>query len=138
MTENIVDSVISGVSDIINNIVRTGDDNSADISDDTAGLPKPGTLSHTLTLGLLKAQQAANKVVTVISNPSTALTNIREVATNYITGQPAAEDKIGEAAVETKTNYGVLDSIPEMIGNILGGPTADIETVDLPTHVTYS
>ena len=74
----------------------------------------------------------------MISNPSTALTNIREVATNYITGQPAAEDKIGEAAVETETNYGVLDSIPEMIGNILGGPTADIETADLPTHVTYS
>ena len=137
-SDNVLDSVISGVSDVINNIVGIGGDNSADVGDDTPGLPKPGTLSHTLTLGLLRAQQAANKVVTVISNPSTALTNIREVATNYITGQPAAEDKIGEAATDTETNHGILDSIPEMIGNILGGPTADIENANLPTHVTYS
>ena len=94
-SDNVLDSVISGVSDVINNIVGIGEDNSADVNDDTPGLPKPGTLSHTLTLGLLRAQQAANKVATVISNPSTALTNIREVANDYITGQPAAEDKIG-------------------------------------------
>ena len=106
-SDSVVDSVISGVSDAINNMF--GDDNSGDVTDDTPGLPKPGTLSHTLTLGLLRAQQAANKVVTVISNPSTALTNIREVATNYITGQPAAEDKIGEAATDTETNYGILN-----------------------------
>ena len=136
-----LDSVISGVSDVIINIVGIGGDNSADVGDDTPGLPKPGTLSHTLTLGLLRAQQAANKVVTVISNPSTALTNIREVATNYITGQPAAEDKIGEAAVETGTNYGILDTaanIPEIISDILGGPSEDIESASVPDHVSYS
>ena len=99
-------------------------------------LPKPGTLSHSLTMGLLKAQQTANKIANVMSDPSTALSNIGAVASNFISGQPPAEDKIGEA----EPSHGILDTaagIPQLIGNILGGPT-DSPTAHLPAHVTYS
>jgi hypothetical protein len=92
--ESVLDNVMTGVNSVFNTVLGGGEN-----------LPKPGTLSHSLTMGLLKAQQTANKIANVMSDPSYALSNIGAVASNLISGQPPAEDKIGEAHLPAHVTY---------------------------------
>ena len=48
-----------------------------------SGLPKPGTLQHTIMLSLFKANQGVNMFLNGLSG-------------NGINGQPAADNKIGQ------------------------------------------
>ena len=72
----------------------------APIEDDVSGLPVPGTLSHSLTLGLYQAQQNINRVVkglegSILTNP----------VHNLLVGHPVAEDKLGVAALPDHVTY---------------------------------
>ncbi len=58
-----------------------------------AGLPTPGTLEHTITLALYNANQNFNQFINSLSG-------------NGINGQPAADNKIGQAAVDTAVAEG--------------------------------
>ena len=61
--------------------------------EDTSGLPKPGTLEHTVTLGLFKIQQGINRFA---RNPQSLLTEVGQLGYSLISGQPVADQKIGE------------------------------------------
>ena len=61
--------------------------------EDTSGLPKPGTLEHAVTLGLFKIQQGINRFA---RNPQSLLTEAGQLGYSLISGQPVADQKIGE------------------------------------------
>ena len=61
----------------------------------TSGLPTPGTLEHTVTLGLFRLQQGLTQLgLKLQAGPESLL----QEGLGLITGQPAATDKIGQAA----------------------------------------
>ena len=95
-------NIASGISGIYNSFTGNGKEESESEENNSSGLPTPGTLTHTVTLGLFKMQQAINQAVNGDGN---ILTNFGEVASNLITGQPSAQDKIGEAAVASHQTF---------------------------------
>ena len=59
------------------------------------GLPQPGTLEHTVTLGLFRLQQGLNQAALKLqAGPESLL----QEGYTLLTGQQAATDKTGQAA----------------------------------------
>jgi len=56
-------NIASGISGIYNSFTGNGKDESNSEENNSSGLPKPGTLTHSVTLGLFKMQQAINHAV---------------------------------------------------------------------------
>ena len=92
-----------------------------DQDDHVPGLPKPGTLEHTITLALFKAQQSLNALL----NPS---------------NQPAIDNKLGVAAGATEDSGGILAgaaAIPAQIIRFISPPSNSATGTTKP-GVTYS
>ena len=77
-----------------------------------AGLPKPGTLEHTVKLGFFKLQQGINQFASKLSQPESLLTDVGQYGYSLLTGQPVADDKIGTAAATADSvTYSSLTSV---------------------------
>ena len=95
-----------------------------------AGLPRPGTLQHTVTLGVFRLQQVSfkflfltllliitpclcvqglNQLAAKLSQPESLLAD----AASLVTGQPAAQDKLGVAAASNPVSV-VMDKTAKM------------------------
>ena len=86
--------------DTVNRLGEVADDT----EDDGSGLPKPGTLQHTFTLGVFRLQQALNQLV---SSPDSFLAD----GISLFSGQPAADNKIGQAAGTSPLSYSSITSL---------------------------
>ena len=86
--------------DTVNRLGEVADDT----EDDGSGLPKPGTLQHTFTLGVFRLQQALNQLV---SSPDSFLAD----GISLFSGQPAADNKIGQAAGTSPVSYSSITSL---------------------------
>ena len=87
---NFLEDILSPVSDF-QTVNRLGE--AAVTTEEDNGLPKPGTLEHTVTLGLFKIQQGLNRFA---RNPQSLLTEVGQLGYSLISGQPVADQKIGE------------------------------------------
>ena len=76
-----------------------------------AGLPKPGTLEHTVKLGFFKLQQGINQFASKLFQPESLLTDVGQYGYSLLTGQPVADDKIGTAAAADSVTYSSLTSV---------------------------
>ena len=85
------------------------------------GLPKPGTLEHTITLAIFKAQQSLNAML----KPN---------------NQPAIDNKLGVAAGATDDDDGILATVAAMPAQIIRfiSPPSEATTNTAKPGVTYS
>ena len=74
----------SEVAESKEDINKIGEAAPIEVPDDIPGLPKPGTLSHSLTLGLFNAQQQLHRVMQGFSAPDTDIPGVNKI------GQAAA------------------------------------------------
>ena len=74
------------------------------------GLPRPGTLEHTVTLGLFRLQQGLNQAALKLqAGPESLL----QEGYSLLTGQTVATDKIGQPAADTapSVSYSTLTNV---------------------------
>ena len=86
-------------------------DPSHDTESDTrpGGLPQPGTLEHTVTLGLFRLQQGLNQAALKLQQGPESLL---QEGYSLLTGQTVATDKIGQAAqTSPSVSYSTLTNV---------------------------
>lgn len=73
------------------------------------GLPRPGTLEHTVTLGLFRLQQGLNQAALKLQEGPESLL---QEGYSLLTGQTVATDKIGQAAdTAPSVSYSTLTNV---------------------------
>ena len=73
------------------------------------GLPQPGTLEHTVTLGLFRLQQGLNQAALKLGEGPESLL---QEGYSLLTGQQVATDKLGQAAqTSPSVSYSTLTNV---------------------------
>ena len=100
-----IDTLIGGLGQLVSpgpgfdTVNRLGEAAVVDEEDEqTSGLPKPGTIQHAVTLGAFRLQQGLNQLAQKLSQPESLLSEVGQFGYSLLTGQPVADNKIGQAA----------------------------------------
>ena len=99
---------------------ETGECDKCDLTEDSphpshatdsgpGGLPQPGTLEHTVTLGLFRLQQSLNQAALKLGEGPESLL---QEGYSLLTGQPVATDKLGQVAqTSPSVSYSTLTNV---------------------------
>ena len=87
-------SLIGGLSELVspgpgfNTVNRQGEPaDTGDTDEASSGLPTPGTLEHTVTLGLFRLSQGINQLAVKLSQPESLLTEVGQYGYSLISGE---------------------------------------------------
>jgi len=113
---NKLNSLMAGATGMISSILSPSSSQPTDTPGQVSSLPQPGTMEHTVMLGLFNAQQSVNMLLMDMFGEDT-------VDTNHIGGHFVKSDKLGQAAGTTlgqpSPESGILASmaaLPQYVG----------------------